>query len=486
LRVLAWVGLIVTGALLREMEFDADRHEARIAGSETFAAVGTRLIVLNAARHAALSLQGRWWRSHRLVDDFPALVTTLAARVASQSEMVRELSEQAMQMTTGRLDTHPALRDRLANVAREAEPGSFESEAAATVLFDDLEGLCRAATLVEYKAELTFAFQSARLFPVTELLFEVEGDRDSTERLACFTQGCPLAACRLALSPSDVAPLDDESWQPKEDAAQSLDAIRRRILDLAPAAREAAQRLATARERHAQLGLAVALVKLNCAIDPARFGVPAVDVETVLAAHRQAAVELATSERDLAPFSEVLGDRLRAMLRLRRAPGALADAARCEVLATTLIRLDSVRRDVDSVRARLVLIFGLCQQAARQSSPPQVRQRAHEAGIETRHILKTVHDRLDGVVYPFPLPKSQAGRGPDTPTVGVYLGSFSVPMDPAGVYSRGVEILGQLQSLEQRVVATLALAVEQVETGLGLSPLTAPEPAPLSVESGNS
>src|SRR5258708_28474438 len=34
--VLMWIGQFVSCFLLRQMEFDADRHEARFAGSETF------------------------------------------------------------------------------------------------------------------------------------------------------------------------------------------------------------------------------------------------------------------------------------------------------------------------------------------------------------------------------------------------------------------------------------------------------------------
>jgi Zn-dependent protease with chaperone function len=480
LKGLAWIGLIVTGALLREMEYDADRHEARIVGSESFAAVGTRLIVLGAARDAAVSLQARWWQSHRLADDVPALVAALAARLTAQPEAVRELTEQALQATTGRFDTHPSLRDRLASVAREAEAGAFAPDAPATALFGDLDGLCRAATLAEYQATLSFAFQSARILPVAELLYEVEGDRASSKRLARFTQGCPLAACHLDVSPSDIAAPDEVPAQ--EDAARSLDAIRQRVRELAPAATEAAQRLEAARERHTQLGLAVALVQASCPVDPAPFGVPVVDVETVQVALRQAIVDIETAERDLAPFSEVLSNRLRAALRLRHAPGVVADVARCEALATTLAGLNSVRQDMDSLRSRLALVFGLSQQAVRQSSPPQIRRRAYEAGTEARQILTAIHDRLKGTLYPFPMAYSPAAKVPVTPTVGVYLGSVSPPMDPAGIYSRGVEMLTQLRSLEERVIASLAVAAEQVETALGLPPLPDPPPVPRTAQ----
>jgi len=491
LRGIAWIGLVASGALLREMEYDADRHEARVAGFETFAAVGSRLIVLDAAQQAAVSLQGRWWQSRRLVDDLPALVALMAERLTAQPEVVREIRQQAMQVTTGRFDTHPALRDRLASVAREAEPGVFTLDASATAPFSDIDGLCRAATLAAYNDALDFAIKRARFFPVAELMYEVEGDPEASERLARFAQGCPLAVCRVNLSPSDIAVSDGvPEW---DQVVRSLDAARRRVLELAPAATEAARRHAEARERRVKFDLAVALVQADCPVDPAVVGVPVPDAETALALRRQASADLQTAERDLTPFSEAVSDRLRTALRLRHAPdvaaalrasaagaAGAAGLGRCDALAATLTGLDSVRRDTDGLSSRLVLMLGLLQRAARVPCSPLVMRRAYTAADEVRQILKSLREVYDGMPYPYPTADLGTTEGSGTLTLGAWLGSAGTPSDPAGVYSRGIEIRSQLQTLEDRIVSSLVAAAEHVETAVGLSPL--PDPMPRSAD----
>jgi hypothetical protein len=117
--------------------------------------------------------------------------------------------ETELEATTGWLDTHPATRDRLASVAREAEPGMFTLDAPASALFGDLEGLRRAATLAEYRDMIGSSIDGAAILPVTALLDEAEGDREEVERLARFNHGCSRAACRVRLIASEIAASDE-------------------------------------------------------------------------------------------------------------------------------------------------------------------------------------------------------------------------------------------------------------------------------------
>ena len=52
---LMWAGHFVSCFMLRQMEYDADRYEARVAGSETFAETADRLLVLSLAGQGAHS-----------------------------------------------------------------------------------------------------------------------------------------------------------------------------------------------------------------------------------------------------------------------------------------------------------------------------------------------------------------------------------------------------------------------------------------------
>jgi Zn-dependent protease with chaperone function len=108
--VLMWIGHLVSCFMLRQMEYDADRHEARFAGSETFQQTARRLAELGVARHMALNDLGQFMNEGKLADDLPALV------LANVPQITPEIRQQAIEpretSKTGLFDTHPADRDR--------------------------------------------------------------------------------------------------------------------------------------------------------------------------------------------------------------------------------------------------------------------------------------------------------------------------------------------------------------------------------------
>ena len=70
---LMWAGHFVSCFMLRQMEYDADRYELRVAGSEEFAQTVDRLVVLSLASQGAHSDLAQSWQSNRLADDLPAI-----------------------------------------------------------------------------------------------------------------------------------------------------------------------------------------------------------------------------------------------------------------------------------------------------------------------------------------------------------------------------------------------------------------------------
>ena len=327
------------------------------------------------------------------------------------------------------------------------------------------------------------------IVPVADLLLEVEGDPAADGRMARFAQGCPIAACRVAVGPSDIIAPDGAPG--RDEALRSLEAARQRIPELALAATEAARRLEEARGRHGRLGLVVALIQAKCPVDPELSGMPAIDAETALAARKQAGIDLQAAGRDLAPISEALSDRLRAALRLRHAPDVAAglpsggegaaDLARCEAMAGALAALDSVRRDIDDLQSRLGLILGLLQRAANDARFTPLLHRAYDARKEVGQLIKTIRAAVDEVPYPYPAASLAPQQGSDTPTIGAFLGPSSSPIDAAGAYNYGAEVLSRLRTLEGRLMASLVAVAEHVETALGLPPL--PDPPRESDES---
>ncbi|MFO0745047.1 MAG: M48 family metallopeptidase [Myxococcota bacterium] len=131
------LGLSVRGsrAMLRHMERDADRYEARVAGSETFAKTAVRLAELDQAQ-ASLGP----------VRSGDVVARTLAAwRELTPAE--RQHARRRVQSGETRWqDTHPSDAERIALAKGEQAPGVYRCEAPATVLFRDFGRLCKAAT----------------------------------------------------------------------------------------------------------------------------------------------------------------------------------------------------------------------------------------------------------------------------------------------------------------------------------------------------
>src|SRR5258708_35082571 len=89
--VLMWIGHLVSCFMLRQMEYDADRHEARFAGSDTFQQTARRLAELSVARRMALGDLGRFLDEGRLADDLPALI------LANVPQITPEIRQQAVE-----------------------------------------------------------------------------------------------------------------------------------------------------------------------------------------------------------------------------------------------------------------------------------------------------------------------------------------------------------------------------------------------------
>jgi hypothetical protein len=168
------VGHALSCLLLRQMEFDADRYEARLAGAEAFAETGRQLLLLGLATDGALALaQDSWNRTGRLPDDLSTLIRAVSACI-SPGEF-RNLEKELQKRKSGLFDTHPAHGERLASVRRENAAGVFHLEGPATGLFKDFPKLSRAVTLDFYRRVLGKRVRRDVLVPVTVFLGSGEG-----------------------------------------------------------------------------------------------------------------------------------------------------------------------------------------------------------------------------------------------------------------------------------------------------------------------
>jgi Zn-dependent protease with chaperone function len=162
LKLLMFLGHGVCCFLLREMEYDADRYEMKIAGSEAFESTVRRLAVLNLASEKAYKeMRSTWTTARRLPDNFPAYLTRCESQLPGA---VRERALDTLGLkTTGLFHTHPSDGDRIRRARRAAEPGVFHLDLPATVLFSNFEVVSKQITQLHYTEELGLDVDPATL-----------------------------------------------------------------------------------------------------------------------------------------------------------------------------------------------------------------------------------------------------------------------------------------------------------------------------------
>ena len=131
-------GHVIGAALMRQMEFDADRCEVLVAGSRAFESTAAKFAELGPALHEAHYVIARIWGTRRRL---PNDMATLVERYADKQRVERsaEATVQAKAARTGWLDTHPNMAARVGRARRMAESGGDLSDAPATGLFGKFE-----------------------------------------------------------------------------------------------------------------------------------------------------------------------------------------------------------------------------------------------------------------------------------------------------------------------------------------------------------
>jgi Zn-dependent protease with chaperone function len=238
-RRVLWLLMIAGNAIssfqLRQMEFDADRHEARVAGSRAFEATARRLPLLGAATQSAYSELGRFWQERRLADDFPALILSHSRRFPA--EVKDRIEASMLSRKTGIWDTHPSDADRIASASREAADGLVNLDLPASVLFADFEATSRSASLEHYRDSLGQDVTPSNLVRTEDLIVERTEIGDAHGVLARYFDPDILMIRPLRLSRADLD-TDRSDLEPGVTAdelarlRQSYDATGKKLKEL--------------------------------------------------------------------------------------------------------------------------------------------------------------------------------------------------------------------------------------------------------------
>jgi hypothetical protein len=466
--VLMMLGHLVSGFLLRQMEFDADCYEARLAGSDAFESTMRRIVVLSAATQGAYADLSDFLSEGRLSDDLSWLIVANAEQITPKGlELVeRQIDEEK----TGLFASHPASRDRIARTRAEQAPGIFHVERPAATLFSDFVALSRTCTFDLYRSLFGKRFKLTDMHPVEQLLAKQEQTVDDLKSLNRYFQGTfnVLRPLRLPAAPLVEGP------RPSELAAQVKQARQAMLEHLAPyraAFRDYDQADTDGLEAEAADSLLAARVRVK----PDDFKQRLVDPRSAMAARASARSRLEQISPRLVPLEQLAVRRLAAALDLAHVDKVAAKISNYRERVEESRRLRAAVTVVGSqvggwlgVRNRMAVLRAMFSRREGQ------RENAALLGSLEKNMsllvrqIRDLQSELSRVRYPF-------RHATKDPTVAEFL--LPQPFDDrdwSSVLSAGGALLEGFPRLYARMFGRLTELAEQVEALLGLARLAEP------------
>ncbi len=200
LSALMRTGLLMSGYMSREMEYDADECEIKVAGSEAFETLMAKLAISDAVLVPSLRAASlRWKQCRELPDNIPAYLLLTAASIPAAT---RQQIVDTMGLTrTKPSDTHPSKGDRIRRARQAAEPGILHLEGAASALFHDFAIAARQVTLVYYRDVARLPLHGARLKPIVpQSLFKNCAKIICNVNLYCFARTSTSWGCVIHMT----------------------------------------------------------------------------------------------------------------------------------------------------------------------------------------------------------------------------------------------------------------------------------------------
>ncbi len=149
LALLAHLSQTLTFSLSRKMEFDADKYEILLCGSEQFEASTRALHRTAAATQMAFNKLNNN-EDNKYVDNIPALISLYYTSMPDKID--QHIDEQLRAIHSSKWDTHPPDRERIDQALTLDAKAIFELDEPAIKLFDDYEEKSKTATMQFYQA----------------------------------------------------------------------------------------------------------------------------------------------------------------------------------------------------------------------------------------------------------------------------------------------------------------------------------------------
>ncbi|MCA9262460.1 MAG: M48 family metallopeptidase [Planctomycetales bacterium] len=470
--ILMMTGHIVSGFLLRQMEFDADRYEIRFAGSDAFESTSRRLREIGLAYQASQSDLRRFYQEGKLGDNLPKLIESRLEELTPEIRAkVREMGDESR---TGWFDTHPADVERIASARREQAAGIFHVRRPASELFSNYESLCKNVTWDFFREYFGDRLKPADLHSVDGLLAQRKAEREERKTMDCYFQGAVSFWRPIRLPTGYLEP-------PREPQStlKQLKTWRERVSQAGEAYRKQLAELEQADDDMVQAMCAVAVYRSHMPIRNLQFTIAAESIDEAKRIGRESQRRQAKAKENLQTHEDLAGRRMHAALqlalvpavaqRLDQSPALVADVQQllplCQHLGTQM-------ETIAEIRNHRSVLETLCSFLDRFGNDQTL---VSEVLCESKNVARKMtqlHQSCSLLDYPF-----------EHSTQGIKISSYLATYVPApnevgAVLDVSDEMIEKFAVLAMRISGRLAAIGEQVERALGWAPLPVWEDKP--------
>lgn len=488
---LMMAGHAIASLMLRQMEFDADRYEARVAGSTAFERTSRALTTINIATSVAYDSIRTTWTERRLPDNFPELIAVHHRQLPA--EIGPKLDKSIAERKTGWLDTHPCDRERIDAARQLNTSGIFHEDSSDTALFANFDDLAKRVTLAHYFELLGNEVKPENLTPVEGVVQEAKAQADNFTSMARFMQN---TIHPLALAGPHRLPAPPAGKTATDAACDRLLKLRERLRTLAGPGRAAILSAIRATDRVDNVNAIRALRFAGISkVNAKAFDMRKADDAELAAVADAASKALAAGKAAIDDAQAVAIERLELALSLESLTTKPAldaipiDAPikpeddfseygivdkpspnSTESLVSLMAQLDLARpmlRELLSDNPRLLVLL-------RQLNPGQNPRLLIEAilsrGKKLRETLERIVQHLPDVPYPYSHTRKET-------TVRQFIANHTIVPpadDPIQVFEFGGMVISRFFDFYGRVLSDLVHRAEDVESHLGLPQLDAP------------
>ncbi len=252
------INLSMTSFMSRQMEYDADRYEALVAGSDHFRDSAIQLRLLSEAENVVNYDNLLAWEQNKLVKNIPLAIAEQSTQF--DKEVVQDIESGMEQDVSNWWDSHPPDNDRVIHAQQHKYDALFNDDFPAVLLFKNFNELSDNVTIYYYKAN---GFEKPEQYIVenSDVLNLKETKKKTNKALDSYFNDSFSSYRMMLLKITSDVKLQTLNLQ------QTIDYLRQNLVTY----RENQELYYTINNRYQVMTLAASFINADIEIDPKDF-----------------------------------------------------------------------------------------------------------------------------------------------------------------------------------------------------------------------